>query len=188
MPHNPSGSCAGPTARGLFGLSAGADSPYKWQAHIWRLDGENIRTLDAENQMRVFTTGGIQSRHRTMLLILRISPATPLHASKDRRPRTARAIEASVVTDPIASWGTLSMIGDGFQFPDCYGTDVVGLALVIRFAACRCHDFVLRVRVGAGHSRCPAGTSRRSAVDSQHMTEGRRFPAPWTVEEYRGIS
>jgi hypothetical protein len=36
-------------------------SPYKWRAHIWRLDGENIRTLDPENEMRVCTTGGMES-------------------------------------------------------------------------------------------------------------------------------
>jgi hypothetical protein len=34
----------------------------------------------------------------------------------------------------------------------------------------------------------PCWCSRRPVVDPQHMTGDRRFPPPWTVEEYRGIS
>jgi hypothetical protein len=35
--------------------------------------------------------------------------------------------------------------------------------------------------------RVPKPTARAESPPAPHMTE-RRFPAPWTVEEYRGIS
>jgi hypothetical protein len=64
------------------------------------------------------------------------------------------------------------------------------MALAVALAAhyFRCHDFFLWVRVDASHSGRAVDPTGRPAVDPQHMTAERRFPAPWTVEEYRGIS
>ena len=36
-------------------------SPCRWRAHIRRLDGKNIRTFVPENEIPVFTTGGMES-------------------------------------------------------------------------------------------------------------------------------
>ena len=53
---------------------------------------------------------------------------------------------------------------------------------------CWCHDVVFCVRVDAGYPRGFGDPSRRPLVDPQHVTAERRFPPPWTVEEYRDIS
>ena len=58
-------------------------------------------------------------------------------------------------------------------------------------AGARADDYRLAflwIRVGIGRPWRTRYLISRAAVDPQQMMAARGFPAPWTVEEYRGIS